>query len=61
MMSPTHEGGCGEQQLSVNGKIERGEVNVSVRTASKLARALGITLSAMFSELERGGDEPRAE
>jgi transcriptional regulator with XRE-family HTH domain len=40
------------------GKIERGEVNVSVRTAYKLARALGTTLSSMFSELERGSDGP---
>ncbi len=40
------------------GKIERGEVNVSVRIAFKLARALGITLSSMFSELERGSDGP---
>jgi transcriptional regulator with XRE-family HTH domain len=38
------------------GKIERGEVNVSVRTAYKLARALGTTLSSMFSELERNRD-----
>jgi transcriptional regulator with XRE-family HTH domain len=30
------------------GKIERGEVNVSVRTAYKLARALGTTLSSML-------------
>jgi transcriptional regulator with XRE-family HTH domain len=40
------------------GKIERGEVNVSVRTAYKLARALGTTLSSMFSELERGSEGP---
>jgi transcriptional regulator with XRE-family HTH domain len=35
------------------GKIERGEVNVSVRTAFKLARGLGFTLSGLFLELER--------
>lgn len=40
------------------GKIERGEANVSMRTAFKLARALGTTLSSMFSELERGSDGP---
>ncbi len=40
------------------GKIERGEANVSVRTSYKLARALGTTLSGMFSELERGSDGP---
>ena len=41
------------------GKIERGEVNVSVRTACKLATALGTNLSSMFSELERdfGGSD----
>jgi transcriptional regulator with XRE-family HTH domain len=38
------------------GKIERGEVNVSVRTAFKLARALGTSLPSMFSELERGSN-----
>lgn len=36
------------------GMIERGETNVSVRTALRLARALGITMSALFAELERG-------
>jgi transcriptional regulator with XRE-family HTH domain len=38
------------------GKIERGETNVSVRTAFKLAKALETTLSRMFSELERNSD-----
>ena len=33
--------------------IERGEVNVSVRTAFKLARGLGISLSVLFRELEQ--------
>ncbi len=40
------------------GMIERGETNVSVRTAFKLARALDISLAAMFAELERGPDAP---
>ncbi len=35
------------------GMIERGETNVSVRTAFRLARALGTTLSGLFAELER--------
>ena len=35
------------------GMIERGETNVSVRTAFRLARALGTTLAVLFSELER--------
>ncbi len=33
--------------------VERGERNVTIGTADKIARALGITLSSMFSELER--------
>ena len=40
------------------GMIERGETNVSVRTALKLANALGTTLAGMFTELERGPDSP---
>ena len=40
------------------GKIERGEANVSVRTAFKLARSLDLTLSAIFLELERARDTP---
>ncbi len=38
------------------GMIERGETNVSVRTAFKLARALGTTLADLFTELEREAD-----
>ncbi|MDP9437473.1 MAG: helix-turn-helix transcriptional regulator [Actinomycetota bacterium] len=38
------------------GMIERGEVNVSVRTAHKMARTLGLTLSSPVAELERGPD-----
>jgi transcriptional regulator with XRE-family HTH domain len=40
------------------GMIERGEVNVSVRTAYKVARGLGLTLSGLFLELERRADGP---
>jgi transcriptional regulator with XRE-family HTH domain len=40
------------------GKIERGESNVSVRTALKLAKGLDLTLSRLFSELEQGKDDP---
>ncbi len=36
--------------------IERGETNVSVRAALKLARALGLTLAGLFAELEREPD-----
>lgn len=35
------------------GSIERGEKVVTIVTAHKLAKALGITLSAMFMELEQ--------
>ncbi len=41
--------------------VERGERNVTIGTANKIARALGITLADLFGELERGsgdaGDE----
>ncbi len=43
------------------GMIERGEVNVSVRTAFKMARALGITLAELFKEMERGLGGPHDE
>jgi transcriptional regulator with XRE-family HTH domain len=36
--------------------IERGERNVTIGTADRIARALDTTLSSMFSELERGSD-----
>ena len=39
------------------GMIERGEVNVSVRTALKIARGLDLTLSGLFGELERGSED----
>ena len=34
------------------GMIERGEVNVSVRTALKITRGLNFTLADFFSEVE---------
>jgi transcriptional regulator with XRE-family HTH domain len=39
--------------------VERGERNVTIQTADRIARALGTTLSSMFSELERdfGGSD----
>ena len=38
--------------------VERGERNVTIGTADRIARALGTTLASMFSELERGPDDP---
>jgi len=35
------------------GIVERGEVNISVRTAFKIARGLGLDLTAFFCEVER--------
>lgn len=35
------------------GMVERGEVNVSVRTAFKISKGLGLTLTSLFSEVER--------
>jgi transcriptional regulator with XRE-family HTH domain len=40
------------------GMIERGEVNVSVRTAFKLARGLGISLVDLFVEFQRDWGDP---
>lgn len=36
------------------GMVERGEVNVSVRTAFRISKGLGLTLADLFSEIERG-------
>ena len=33
--------------------VERGERNVTIGTADKIARALGTTLAEMFAEMER--------
>lgn len=40
------------------GDIERGEKNVTLVTADKLARGLDLTLAELLSELERGSDAP---
>ena len=42
---------CGLERPHV-GKIERGEVNVTVATTLKLVDGLDLTLSGFFSELE---------
>ena len=36
------------------GKVERGEKDISIRTAAKLAAALGTRLSLIIGALERG-------
>ncbi len=38
--------------------VERGERNVTIGTADRIARSLGTTLSGLFLELERGSDGP---
>jgi transcriptional regulator with XRE-family HTH domain len=38
--------------------VEREERNVTIQAADRIAKALGTTLSSMFSELERGPDGP---
>lgn len=44
---------CGLHRTYI-GSIERGEKVVTIVTAHKLAKALGITLAVMFTELEQG-------
>ncbi len=39
------------------GDIERGEKNVTLVTADKLAKALGTTLAGLFTMLEQGSDD----
>ena len=34
------------------GEIERGDINVTVRTALKIAKDLGMTLAGIFEELK---------
>ncbi len=46
---------CGMHRNYV-GAVERAERTPSIVAAHKLAKALGTTLSSMFSELERGLD-----
>ncbi len=41
------------------GDIERGEKNVTLVTADKLAKGLGLTLAGLLAELERRPDGPR--
>ncbi len=38
--------------------VERGERNVTIQTADRIAKALGTTLTDLFGELEQGSDEP---
>jgi transcriptional regulator with XRE-family HTH domain len=37
--------------------IERGERNVTIQTADRIAKALGTTLAEVFSELERASED----
>jgi transcriptional regulator with XRE-family HTH domain len=48
---------CGMHRNYV-GAVERAERTPSIVAADKLAKALGTTLSGMFSELERDQDSP---
>jgi len=53
---------CGLERAHV-GKIERGEINVTVATALRLVEGLGLTPSGFCAELEKelegtGGDGP---
>ncbi len=43
---------CGLERAHV-GKIERGEVNVTVATALSLVKGLDLTLASFFLELEK--------
>lgn len=43
---------CGLERPHV-GKIERGEINVTVATTARLVAGLDLTLTAFFAELER--------
>ena len=38
------------------GDIERGEKNVTIKTADKIAKALGLSLAGLFAQLERGSE-----
>jgi transcriptional regulator with XRE-family HTH domain len=40
------------------GDVERGEKNVTLVTAEKLAKGLDLTLAGLLAELERGQDAP---
>lgn len=43
---------CGLHRTYI-GSIERGEKTITVETALKIAQALGLSLSQMFSQLEK--------
>ncbi len=43
------------------GRYRVGEKNVTLVTADKLARGLGLTLAGLLLELERGSDGPESE
>lgn len=45
---------CGLHRTYI-GTIERGEKNVTIETANKLAKALGVKLSHLFTLLEEAG------
>jgi transcriptional regulator with XRE-family HTH domain len=47
---------CGVHRTYM-GIIERGEKAVTIVTAKKIARALGITLADLFGKLERKSDD----
>lgn len=38
------------------GDIERGEKNVTIKTADRIAKALGLPLAGLFADLERDPD-----
>ena len=42
---------------SYMGMIERGEVSVTLSVIAKLAGGLGLSLSALFQEMERGAND----
>jgi transcriptional regulator with XRE-family HTH domain len=51
---------CGVHRTFM-GTIERGESNLSFSNIAKVAATLGITLSDLFRDLEKHGQEPVAE
>ncbi|MBF6613116.1 MAG: helix-turn-helix transcriptional regulator [Chloroflexi bacterium] len=50
---------CGVHRTYM-GQIERGEKTVTIETASRLAHALGLSLSELFANLERDKQEKDA-
>jgi len=51
---------CGIERTHM-GKIERGEVNVTVATTLRLVRGLDLSLPAFFAELEELLSAPRED